>query len=384
VAAAAAVLATVVVSGSVRAQPGGHPEAAPEQFTPVIASLQALPRPVLGADRQRHLPYELLLLNPNSVPVRIDKIETLEPRRGGRVLATLAGQALAAVMRKLDGSPGRTLGPSQAGFVIMDLARVPSAPLPRTLSHRLTIAQTDQPFVTGRTRVVREVSPLVGPPLPGPRWLDVSGCCAAAATSHRTALNAINGALHLAQRFAIDFVRLSPGRRLYTGPPDQLSSYPGYGRAVRSATPGVVVRTQDGLVEQVPFQPPADLPAHEYPGNYIVVAFGDDRYAGYGHLQPGSLRVEVGDQVRAGQVLALLGNSGNTDLPHLHFQVTDSRSFLAADGRPYRFRFSSRGLLANPDQLIAGAPAEFADALSGAHPGRLPLDLQSVDFPRRH
>ncbi|MGH6866310.1 MAG: M23 family metallopeptidase [Methyloceanibacter sp.] len=35
-------------------------------------------------------------------------------------------------------------------------------------------------------------------------------------------------------------------------------------------------------------------------------------------MQPGSLKVKVGDKVTTGQLIGLLGNSGNTDAPHLH------------------------------------------------------------------
>ena len=58
-------------------------------------------------------------------------------------------------------------------------------------------------------------------------------------------------------------------------------------------------------------------------------------FAFYAHLQPKGIRVKVGDKVRRGQVLALLGNSGNSDAPHLHFHVTDGNSPLGAEGLPY-------------------------------------------------
>jgi murein DD-endopeptidase MepM/ murein hydrolase activator NlpD len=40
-----------------------------------------------------------------------------------------------------------------------------------------------------------------------------------------------------------------------------------------------------------------------------------------GHLSPGTIRVKVGDQVRLGQQIANVGNSGNTTEPHLHIQA---------------------------------------------------------------
>jgi murein DD-endopeptidase MepM/ murein hydrolase activator NlpD len=61
-------------------------------------------------------------------------------------------------------------------------------------------------------------------------------------------------------------------------------------------------------------------------GNYLILDLGQGRFALYAHLQPGSLRVKLGDRVKTGQVLARLGNSGKSDAPHLHFQLMDANS----------------------------------------------------------
>ena len=60
-------------------------------------------------------------------------------------------------------------------------------------------------------------------------------------------------------------------------------------------------------------------------GNNVIMEIGDGLYAFYAHLQPGSLRVKVGDKVRRGQVLGLLGNSGNSSEPHLHFHICNAQ-----------------------------------------------------------
>ena len=85
----------------------------------------------------------------------------------------------------------------------------------------------------------------------------------------------------------------------------------------------------------------------------MVIDIGGGRYAFYAHVQPGSLRVKVGDKVKRGQVLALVGNSGNSTEPHLHFHVVDGiapgTSTLGAEGVPYAFeQFEVLGDCANP------------------------------------
>jgi murein DD-endopeptidase MepM/ murein hydrolase activator NlpD len=54
-------------------------------------------------------------------------------------------------------------------------------------------------------------------------------------------------------------------------------------------------------------------------------------------MQPVSVRVKVGDKVKRGQVLGLLGNSGNSSEPHLHFHICNANSELACEGLPYAF-----------------------------------------------
>jgi murein DD-endopeptidase MepM/ murein hydrolase activator NlpD len=57
------------------------------------------------------------------------------------------------------------------------------------------------------------------------------------------------------------------------------------------------------------------------------------------HLQQGSVAVERGSQVRQGDILAKVGNTGNTSEPHLHIHAvrTGSGSVLQGQGVPIRF-----------------------------------------------
>ena len=72
-------------------------------------------------------------------------------------------------------------------------------------------------------------------------------------------------------------------------------------------------------------------------GNYVMIDHGKNEYSLYAHLQPGSLRVHVGDQVKAGDVIGKLGSSGNSTEPHLHFQICDKPNPLMCEGIPMNF-----------------------------------------------
>ena len=322
-----------------------------EVITGLIASPLAKPHPVVGADGRRHLVYELQLINSTSAAVTVTKVETVDPATG-RVLATLDADAVAALMVPFGAAPGSTLGPGGAGFILMDASLPAATRVPARLVHDFSLTyDPDQGLPaqqrSGLTDIARDRARVIGAPLEGPRWVDVNGCCAGP-NSHRQAVNPINGAFYVSERFAIDFAQLTADKRLYQGDPEQLSSYPSYGADILSVGRGVVVRTLDGIVDNVPVGSLPPFSLETVGGNYVVVDIGGGHFAFYAHLQPGSLTVEVGDRVTQGQVLGLLGNSGNSDFPHLHFHVTDSPSPLASDGLPYEFTsFDSEGTLAN-------------------------------------
>jgi len=54
-------------------------------------------------------------------------------------------------------------------------------------------------------------------------------------------------------------------------------------------------------------------------------------------MQKGSVRVKAGDKVKQGDVLGLLGNSGNSDGPHLHYHLMAGSALFRSDGLPSRF-----------------------------------------------
>lgn len=74
--------------------------------------------------------------------------------------------------------------------------------------------------------------------------------------------------------------------------------------------------------------------------------------------------VSTGERVKPGQVRALLGNSGNSDAPHLHFQITDGPSMMASEGMPYLLRsFVEEGQGEDLKLKPASAPTPWRNQL---------------------
>jgi hypothetical protein len=360
--------------------------AAPEEFTPVTASIVSPPRPVPASDGRVHLAYELLLVNRSFAPPAQVTVRKVEALAGGKVVESLSGKALAAVMAPFGADePTSTLRRGEAGFVLMDVSFPRGAKLPRRLTHRLSISlkpareAVATSYPAAPTGVGHGAAPVVAPPLRGDGWIVGNGCCAQL-TSHRAGLLPVNGSLWQGERFAIDFIQVQPSGMLGTGPLDQLSSYPFFGDEVIAAAPGKVVT----VVDNRPETPPGDLPpstAAHSAGNHVVIDMGHDRYALYAHLQPGSVTVKPGDRVSTGQLLGRLGSSGNSNAPHLHFQLMDGPSPLASEGIPYRFsRFSVAGTLTNFAGLFEGKPAQVKREFAGPHRAELPLNQQVIGF----
>lgn len=373
-----------------------------EVFSSIVVEVIAAPDPVLGADDRQHLAYELLVVNPSALVVTLDRIEALAD---GRTLATLDGAALEKLVHVNGGGKGRTLPPGGSAYVLMDVAFDASATLPGELAHRISIQRAtpgkdgappaplppdgplpaDVSFVGARTKVNQKSAVVIAPPLRGGGWLVFNGCCDAY-TSHRGAILPINGSLRVSERFAIDFVQLDAQGRLMTGPADQLASYPYFGVPVYSVADGTVVNLDDGHKEEVPGKSPPDSSPATAGGNFVVVDIGGGRFAFYAHMQPGSLRVKLGDRVETGDVIGLLGNSGNTTAPHLHFHVMDGTQPLGSNGLPYVFTsFVGEGVIdeAKSEAIFEKSVSAVIDRtrLAGPHESELPLDDMVVRFP---
>jgi len=169
------------------------------------------------------------------------------------------------------------------------------------------------------------------------------------------------------------------------GDPKKVEDYVGYGATILAAADGVVVAAEDDLPNQVPgvLPDPATITIANIDGNHVVLDHGGGVFTFYAHMQPGSVRVEPGQQVEAGDELGLLGNTGNTSAPHLHFHAMTGSSPIASDGIPYTFdvfglagKIDETGL----DRALAGGAVEMAKENPVQLDGALPLDMSLVEF----
>lgn len=173
------------------------------------------------------------------------------------------------------------------------------------------------------------------------------------------------------QRFAIDVVALAPGSpapaleglvdRVLSG---QLAVFQGsgddyntnanhycFGRLVVAPGDGVIADSRDGIFD--------NIPGHRndkgLAGNYVVIDHLNGEFSMLAHFQKGSVLVSEGDSVRAGEPIGKCGNSGRSNLPHLHYHLQNSALWLVGDALPAQFNdYFANGSLVHRGEPIQG------------------------------
>ncbi|HYN09069.1 MAG TPA: amidohydrolase family protein [Vicinamibacterales bacterium] len=309
---------------------------------PIDVTIPKPPTPA-SADGKTHLVYELNITNLDGAEGILDRVTVLAGDESGRELAAYEGQILVdAVARPgmpaLRGPAKLSIGAGQRALVYVWVTIPGDLPVVRSLHHRIAmrVGDAQQPMSTDAARLTLTGRPkVIAPPLRGGGWLAGNG--PSNASGHRRAVLPVDGRARIPQRFGIDWLQIGPDGSRYAGDPKDNKNYRCYGQEALAVADGVVSGVKDGIPENVPGPTSRAVPItlDTAGGNYVIVNLGDGIYAFYAHLQPGSLRVKVGDKVRRGQVLGLVGNSGNSTEPHLHFHLSDADSPLGGEGIPY-------------------------------------------------
>jgi murein DD-endopeptidase MepM/ murein hydrolase activator NlpD len=351
---------------------------------------------VARGDGAAFLAYELHLTNLAPAGLTLRRVEVLDAA-DGRVLLALQDSALAvALARPGVPAPRPPATPEQAradrlrlggGLRAVTFLWVPvdARGTPARLRHRVTVAPTagdtaSPQTLAGAPVAVGDDVAVIGPPLRGGGWLAANG--PAPTSGHRRALIAVDGVPAIAQRFAIDWLVVDGGGRTHAGDPARNESYFAEGKEAIAVADGVVAATKDGIPENVPGITSRAVPItlETVGGNHVVLDIGRGRYAFYAHLKPGSLRVKPGDRVTRGQVVGLVGNSGNSTEPHLHFHLMDGTSPLGAEGVPYvhdDFELTGRCAM----RVVGGTLAVDCPRAAETRRRELPMANMLVRYP---
>lgn len=376
---------------------GSREAAAQDAQAPVEVRVPQAPQPVTGSDGLVHVAYELHVTNyyASTGMLHLQRLTVLADESSS-ALATFTGPQVNQLLAHPAATVDSAAVPLEAGhrqvfFVWLTL--VATQPRPRLLRHQLafTTASGQQQLVDGvRTPLHLASLPVLGPPLRAGPWLIYAGPGNHRA-HHWQGVVVVNGQTTIPQRYALDFYGLTPAGHALRRPVafDQLGTtnqadWVGYGAEVLAVADGIIRDARDGEPNRPPMgaQPAlTDLTERILMGNFVVLEVAPGVFAHYAHLQPGSLRVKVGERVRRGMVLGRLGQSGQAPLPHLHFQVSNAVTFEESEGLPFVLRaFARTGMATLGEVLDQPAKAPAAPALAKSCQQELPLDGDVLMF----
>jgi murein DD-endopeptidase MepM/ murein hydrolase activator NlpD len=144
-------------------------------------------------------------------------------------------------------------------------------------------------------------------------------------------------------QFAIDALGVDENYAPVSSPEDVNSAYVGFGRELVAPAAGTIVRVRGDRPDQpVTSRSDPAFFAPEYPnggdvGNHVVIDHGGGEFSLLAHMMAGSVLVALGDTVRQGQPVGKLGNSGDTNGPHVHYQLQSGPDWPSADALPVAF-----------------------------------------------
>ncbi|MBV8857537.1 MAG: M23 family metallopeptidase [Acidobacteria bacterium] len=363
----------------------------PTPMFPVALEVPSAPT-AFKANGKLNLVYELHATSFRAGDLLLTRVEVLNDDEAAA--APLASYA-EADLKNLLARPGtggqlsdpRLIAAGMRAVVYLWLTFDNAAAVPARLRHRLyfkipNAAAGEEKVVDGGGVAVRRDGPVrIGPPVRGAGWVARFN---GSTSFHRRGLLVVNGQAAISQRFATDWGKFGDDwNALRTGDGSKNTDFYCYGEPLIAVADAKVVEVRDRIPENDPSKSTTAVPISfdTVAGNHVVLDIGGGRYALYAHMQPGKMRVRVGDRVKRGQVLGLLGNSGNAVGPHLHFQIADSPVALGGEGLPFVFdSFEVLGV-ESPQALKDGVWRPDPNFKVERRRLEMPIDSVVVRFP---
>ena len=136
----------------------------------------------------------------------------------------------------------------------------------------------------------------------------------------------------ISQQYAYDLLMVENGSS-HRGEGTKNEDYLVYGKDVIAPCDGRVVQVIEGVSDNIP----GKTNPEQLTGNTVVLRTDAEEFVLFAHLKKGSIKVEEGQDVRRGEVLAQCGNSGNSTEPHLHLSLQNQIEMDGATGAKLYF-----------------------------------------------
>lgn len=122
------------------------------------------------------------------------------------------------------------------------------------------------------------------------------------------------------QKYGFDFVGVGPNGKTHKNEGKKNEDYYAFGRKVLAPGDGIVTDVIRGVRDNTP----GSMNPYSALGNAVIIRHRKHEVSVIAHFKQKSIRVEVGDKVKKGQVLGLCGNSGNSSEAHIHYHLQNT------------------------------------------------------------
>lgn len=290
------------------------------------------------ANDKYYVTYELFITNGGATPIVLKSINV--DYENGKYVVTGETLAKDLVLFKMNSAieeeffqPESTtvesLEPGRTYVVYMQLNF--DDKVPKKIQHTLVTENLE--IKTDPVYIDRNTGPIIRPPLRGSGWLAVNA--PSNDSIHRRSHIIGDGNIYYPEVYAVDWIKIQSGAN-FKGDGTKNSDYYAYDQNIYSVADGIVVESIDDIPDNTPNGRNISINGLSIGGNSLMIK-SDGFYHYYAHLIPGSQTVKIGDYVKAGQIIASLGNSGNSTEAHLHFHIAPIPYAITSNGIPYRF-----------------------------------------------
>jgi hypothetical protein len=175
------------------------------------------------------------------------------------------------------------------------------------------------------------------------------------------------------QPYAIDLVKLGPNNHFFRNGGLRLEDHESWNQPVYAAADGKIAYTCDDMPDIPPGAIPEPDMFRDDPrrllGNAVAISHGNGEFSYYAHLQQASVAVKYGEMVRRGALIGMIGSSGNSPGPHLHFHIMNGPNLQIDQGLPLKMsHFSAGGQffkkpITIPTRMLVTGPARGQEAM---------------------
>lgn len=340
-----------------------------QSVLPVEVEIPFVTSPVLGNSKY-HLVYEIYLTNYWRNNLILERVEIFNQSKS-LLIKNINGEELKGILYKpkhsTDASEVNLIECGRVLIAYIWLTVDSEDEIPERIFHRMFFSvigseRQMERFVDGGLITIPKNDPIsLSAPFKEGYWKFDSG--PSNNSEHRRTILAVDGRKWLLQRFAFDVMKINNDGKVVQGNLSKNSNWLSYGEELFAVADGIVKVVIDNIPDNIPLSQERTVPMNRetHVGNCVVLDIGNNHYALYAHMKAGSIPVRLGDKVRRGEVIGQIGNSGNSEAPHLHFSVGNTIDPYSSEGLPYVFESFDIIEVSFPDEdefLTMGVAAE--------------------------